>query len=185
MRSPSEAFGENPTLRKVSAVTAVCVLLMGGAHAHGPPTGEPSTGEPAASALPQIQVEAQRRSVEKRVRTFVAAITPRDFADSLVRWHRGICPTIVGPSQDQSDLILNHLSAISAAAGVPIQPKSCNANLYIIESPFPVQLLQAWRKRDRLLFGDAPSATLQRFLDSPRPVRVCYNTLPGGEQHQG
>jgi hypothetical protein len=153
---------------------ALCLLLVGGA-------GAPAQ-TPEAQTLPPIQVEAERRSVAKRVRTFVTAITPRDFADSLARWNHAICPVIVGPSEDQSDMILARLSAISSAAGVPLAKKPCKANLYIVENPAPEQLLQVWRKRDRLLFGDAALVTIDRFLNTPRAVRVWYNTSPGGPQ---
>jgi hypothetical protein len=132
--------------------------------------------ESEVKPLPPIEVEAQRRSVEKRVNAFIAAITPHDYADSLVRWHHGICPVVVGPPPAQIDQILAHVSAVAAASGVTLQPKPCNANFYIVATTYPEKLLKTWSRRDRLLFGNAMPKLIDQFLNTPRAVRVWYNT---------
>jgi hypothetical protein len=123
-------------------------------------------------------VNAQRRSVEKRVTAFIAAITPHAYADSLARWHHGICPVVVGPPQAQIDQILARLSAISTAAGVQPQSKPCNANFYVVATTYPERLLKTWSRRDHLLFGNAMPKNIDEFLSTPRAVRVWYNTIP-------
>ena len=131
--------------------------------------------------LPTIEVEAQRRSVEKRVASFIAAITPPLYADSLVRWHQDICLQVVGPPPAQIDQIVARVSVIATAAGLAVQPNPCKPNFYIVATTYPDKLLKAWSKRDHLLFGDARPKLIDQFLDTPRAVRVWYNTLPTGK----
>jgi hypothetical protein len=158
--------------RLLTASAAAALLLMSGTRllAQSPAS--------EIKPLPPIEVEAQRRSVEKRVNAFIAAITPHVYADSLARWQHGICPVVIGPPQAQIDQILARLSAISTAAGVPVQPKPCNANFYVVATTYPEKLLKTWSKRDRLLFGNAMPKLVDEFLDTPRAVRVWYNTIP-------
>jgi hypothetical protein len=155
-------------------------VLLAGAPRLEAQSPAPAITEPAAdnvNSLAQIEVKAPRKGVEKRVRAFIAAVTPQIYSDSLLRWNKGICPQIVGPPPDQTARILSHVSQIAAAAGVVIQPQPCTANLYIIASTYPELLLNAWGKRDHPLFGGTAQKTINAFINTPRPVRVWYNTV--------
>ena len=143
-------------------------------------TPAPAITEPPAdnaNSLSPIEVNAQRRSLKKRVQAFIAAVTPPTYADSLLRWNHAICPVIMGPPPDQSARILAHVSQIAIAAGVAIQPKPCATNLFIAAWAYPEPMLTAWGKRDHLLFGRTPQKTVDAFINTPRPVRVWYNTV--------
>ena len=143
-------------------------------------TPAPAITEPAAdnvNSLSQIEVQAQRRNLKKRVQAFIAAVTPPTYADSLLRWNHAICPVIMGPPPDQSARILAHVSQIAIAAGVAIQPKPCTTNLFIAAWAYPEPMLTAWGKRDHLLFGRTPQKKVDAFINTPRPVRVWYNTV--------
>lgn len=129
------------------------------------------------NALPQVEVRARALSLKRRVRAFVAAVTPRIYSSSLLRWNEPICPVVVGPPPDQSARILAHVSQIATAAGVAIKQKPCQANFFIIATPYPERLLTAWGKRDRLLFAEAGQKSIDAFINTPRPVRVWYNTI--------
>ena len=165
---------------RAAAMAATGSILLACAmriEAHTPtPVG---TKAPArdADALPAVDITAHRRDLEKRLRAFVAAATPRDYANSLVRWNEPICPVVIGPSPPQTTLILAQLVQIASAAGVPIKQKPCQANLYVVATPYPKRLLAAWGKRDHLLFARASRASVDAFLDESRPVRVWYNTI--------
>ena len=135
-----------------------------------------------AHALPQIDITAHGRSLERRLRAFIAAATPRDYADSLTRWNEPICPVVIGPPPGQTTRILAHLLQIAAAAGVSIRQKPCQANLFVVATPYPKRLLTAWGKRDHRLFAGASRKAIDAFLDAPRPVRVWYNTITAPPQ---
>lgn len=137
---------------------------------------------PDVRALPQIDITAHGRGLEKRLRAFITAATPRDYADSLVRWNEPICPVVIGPPPGQTTRILARLLQIAAAAGVSIKQKPCQANLFVVATPYPKRLLTAWGKRDHLLFAGASRRSIDAFLDASRPVRVWYNTITAPPQ---
>jgi hypothetical protein len=126
----------------------------------------------------EIIVEGARPEVEQRVHAYVSEITRRGYGkESLVRWREPICPLVAGLTRDQGEFILYGVTQAAAAAGAPLGDEDCQPNLYIVVAAEPEQLLERWRKRTRGLFGRSPPSTVRHFLeDSPRPVRVWYNT---------
>lgn len=170
---------------RAAAIAAAGSILLACATRVGAQTPAPARTTPPsgnAQALPQIDITAHGRGLEKRLRAFIAAATPRDYADSLVRWNEPICPVVIGPPPPQATRILAHLLQIAAAAGVTIKQKPCQANLFVIATRYPKRLLTAWGKRDRLLFAGASRKSIDAFLDAPRPVRVWYNTITARPQ---
>ena len=69
------------------------------------------------------------------------------------------------------------MTQAAIAAGAPLGSQECQPNLHIIVASEPETLLQRWHERTRGLFGGAPPSKVRQFLqDSPRPIRVWYNT---------
>jgi hypothetical protein len=167
-------------LARAAAIVAVGLVLLVCATCLEAQTPAPAgTKAPArdADVLPQIAITAHRRNLERRLRAFIAAATPRDYADSLVRWNEPICPVVIGPPPRQTTRILAHLLQIAAAAGVSIKQQPCQANLYVVATPYPKRLLAAWAKRDHLLFAGGARQSIDALLETHRPVRVWYNTI--------
>lgn len=165
---------------RAAAIAAAGSILLACATRVGAQTPAPAGTKPPlrdTQALPQVDITAHGRGLEKRLRAFIAAATPRNYADSLVRWNEPICPVVVGPPPPQAARILARLLQIAAAAGVAVKQKPCQANLFVIATPYPKRLLTAWGKRDRLLFAGASRQSIDAFLDASRPVRVWYNTI--------
>jgi hypothetical protein len=179
MRNPSGKIASFHWARAVAIAAAGSILLACATRVEAQTPAPAGTKAPAsdADALPQVDITAHGRSLERRLRAFIAAATPRDYADSLVRWNEPICPVVVGPPPRQTKRILAHLLRIAAAAGVSIKQKPCQANLFVVATPYPRRLLAAWGKRDPLLFAGASRRSVAAFLDAPRPVRVWYNTI--------
>jgi hypothetical protein len=126
----------------------------------------------------EIIVEGTRPDVEQRVHAFVSEITRRGAgSESLVRWHRPICPLVAGLTSEQGEFILYGVTQAAIAAGAPLGSKECQPNLHIVVVSEPERLLERWRKRTRGLFGGATPSKVRHFLqDSPRPIRAWYNT---------
>lgn len=165
---------------RAAAIAAAGSILLACATRVGAQTPAAAVPKPPshdANVLPRVEITAHSRSLETRLRAFIAAATPRDYADSLARWNEPICPVVIGPPPRQTTRILAHLLQIAAAAGVSVKQKPCQANLFVVATPYPKRLLTAWGKRDRLLFAGAPRNSIDAFLDAPRPVRVWYNTI--------
>lgn len=126
----------------------------------------------------EVIVEGTRPEVEQRVQAFVSEITRRGSGtESLVRWREPICPLVAGLTSEQGEFILYAVTQAAVAAGAPLGAKECQPNLHIVVASEPEQLVERWRKLARGLFGDTSPTTVRHFLqDSPRPIRVWYNT---------
>jgi hypothetical protein len=132
----------------------------------------------AADTLSQITVEAQRQEAEKSAHDFVSHAPVLVNSESIARWNKPICPMVAGLPQANGQFILERLSDIAAAVGAAPAPIGCHVNLVIVVAADPVALLKAWAAHVHYqnLFGDeGGSMQVDRFLKTPRAVRVWYN----------
>jgi hypothetical protein len=166
------------------AYVAVLTLLTAGARADPSSSESPAnhvsdqaTSE-GAGRVPQITIEAQRQDTRRRVHEFVSHAPVLVNHESLARWNKPICPLVAGLPRVEGEFVLTRLSEIASSVSAPLAPSECTKyNLVIIVATDPVALLKAWaaRMHYRNLFGDAPLHAIDRFLNTPRPIRVWYN----------
>lgn len=132
------------------------------------------------TALDSITVEAQRQhdALEKQVDSFVLGAIVHYSNVSLGRWDRPVCPLVAGLPKEQGEFVLARLSQIAAAAGASLGQADCkHPNLYIVVTADPERFLKKWRSRDMRMFDDTHGELpIKRFLDTPRAIRVWYNT---------
>jgi hypothetical protein len=136
------------------------------------------SGAPGAnSGVGTITVEGRRdrATVEKQADRFVSRVIVHPFDESLARWRTPVCPLVFGVSRDNGEYLLEKLSQIARTVGVPLAGEKCRANFYIVMTPEPDALLQAWSKRDVNMFGDAGSHQINQFKRAAAPIRVWYN----------
>ena len=127
----------------------------------------------------QVTVTA-RRELERRINAFVLHLT--DFGDrttGMARWREPICPLVSGISAEQGNFVLERISEIAQAAGVPLaRDKKCRPNLMIMVTAKSRELLQDLVNKHRtLIFGDASAKSVEEFVATPHPVRTWYNTM--------
>jgi hypothetical protein len=169
------------SLNSIIAIVLVALLALLSELA---PAAQPGTAE----ALDEVTVTASRISVERRVAKFVDEIASVENADGLPRWLNPVCPLVSGLPKEAGEFILGRLSDVARAVGVPLAAERCHPNLYILISPEPKALLRAMEKRNReFTFGyynPPPPTVTDKFIATPRPVRVWYNSqernLSGG-----
>jgi hypothetical protein len=132
-----------------------------------------------SDSVPQITVEAQRNheKLKQDLDFFVssAIVAPLNYEDTLWRWNTKICPLVAGMNKSQGEFVLARLSTIIRSVGAPLGPEKCKPNFYIVVVQDPEALLQKWRYRDVDLFDGESGADVNRFLETPRPVRVWYS----------
>ncbi len=156
-------------------------LLALGAHAETPPSTEAGAApQPKANTPPldAITVEAQRnrRELERKVDIFVSSVTVHHEDWAFARWKQPVCPLAAGFPREQGEFILARISRTAQTVGAPLAPEKCQANFLVIVTRQPEQLLKKWRDRNPRMFDTTyGSAQINRFIDTPRPVRVWYN----------
>ena len=174
-------------LRPVAAAVAALALVVGGAQAAAPNAapeddsavagGQWTPAKPAT--VPQVTIEAQRQAAE-RIRTFVSNMTraPAGSGDEpLQLWRQPICFIVAGLPQARGEFVLNRLSTAVEAAGAPLARKNdCRPNFYVVATAHPEELLRAWHRHDSTLYSYAGPMPVRAFIDTPRPIRVWYNT---------
>jgi len=84
---------------------------------------------------------------------------------------------VSGAPKEDGEFILGRLSEIARADGIPLGGEQCRANLYIVVTAHPAELLRAMDKqRHDFTFGGASAEAIDQFVNSSRPVRVWYHT---------
>jgi hypothetical protein len=154
------------------------------ASAPGTTADASAAGTAWTPALSEITVRAKRAELLPEVSGFAYGITEPVNGEGLARWHSPVCPLVAGLAQQEGEFVLERISEIARAAGVPLAGEQCNPNLYIMVTSRPQQLLLTMEhQRREVVFGNAPPVTVDEFIERPQPVRVWYNTyrtVPGG-----
>jgi len=160
-----------------SIVALALVIQPRGAFSADPtpaatPSTTSSTGKPS---LETITVEA-RRKLDREVSHYVGSVMVRYLHDSLVRWNAEICPLVAGLTRERGELVLARISQNSVAAHAPLAGRHCAPNFFAVVTPEPDLLLKKWWRRDQRMFNtNNGMGSVNRFLQSQRPVRVWYN----------
>jgi hypothetical protein len=130
-----------------------------------------------SSAPAEVTVTASRAELAPRVLKFVNEIAVRQNDEGLPRWQDPVCPLITGLPRQEGEFTLGRISEIAKAATVPLAGEHCRPNLFILVTTQPLQLLQAMADQKRIVtFGDATPTVVDEFINTPRPVRVWYDT---------
>jgi hypothetical protein len=158
---------------KILGLAAVGIVLSWGALAQ----------EPAAPETVTIEAQRQRELIEHQISTFVSAITAPIRGEALLRWHRPVCPAVVGLTNAQGEFMLARLSQAVTDAGAPLAPEDCAPNFLVVATQHPEALLQKWWGRNARLFNtDHGIGGIKRFLAGKTPIRAWYNAELGCEE---
>jgi hypothetical protein len=176
------------TLAVVLSVLASTEAWSAAVEPAAPPADNLAPGK--SKTLQEVTVTATRAKLAPRVRKFVNQITVQENAGvaGLARWGvPPVCPLVSGLPRQDGEFILERLSEIARAAGVPLAEEHCGRpDLYILVTSRPQDLLRAMERRNRpFTFGydvrfdppvETPRLLVDEFIDTPRPVRVWYNS---------
>jgi len=138
------------------------------------PGGNPSAGK--GDPLGEVTIKAQRELAGK-LSKFVYQIAGTENAEGLPRWNMPVCPLVTGLSRDEGELILARISEVARAAQVPLAGESCRPNLYVVVLEDPKKALEELDVHQRMIiFGQTNENLIRGFIDTPRAVRVWYNS---------
>jgi hypothetical protein len=166
---------------QILVVATLAILAATGAWAaadQAPSSGQassPTSG--TAGALTEVTVTGKRAELEPRVSAFVNHIAERANGEGFARWVKPVCPLVSGLPSQEGEFVLERVSEIARAAGVPLAGEHCRPNLYILVTADPKALLEGMEKRNRAFtFGRGAPSDVDEFIATPRAVRVWYNS---------
>jgi hypothetical protein len=141
-------------------------------------TAQAPKAAPPSDSLPQITVQAQRHAIEERVHRFVNDFLYLENDEGPARWNSPVCPTVVGLPREEGEFMLQRLSQIARAAGVPLDSEQCKApNLYVIATAHPAEVLAGWAKKTHgAIFGGATPTAVRLVIGRAAPVFAWYNS---------
>ena len=148
----------------------------------------PASSTPAAAHeldspnLDEVTVTARGAELERRVAEFVSQIAAagNGGTEGLPRWsvNQKVCPLVAGLPRQEGEFILGRISETARSAGVPLGEENCTANLYILVSSQPQELLQGMEQRNRPYtvgtYGTQYPSVFESFLKMPRAVKTWY-----------
>src|SRR4051812_40446024 len=150
---------------KRARIFAVSILLVAG--------GLNASAETSPTESVTVSGTRMREGFQDFLRGFVA---PAPRSGKLARWHRRICPLVVGQDSHAAAFIAQRIKYVALAAGAPVDTKaSCTPNLEVIFTTTPQALLDNVRRQNVNYLGFAETNTqLQELATVTRPVQAWY-----------
>lgn len=139
----------------------------------------PSIAQSQAPADPII-VEGTRNTAEQ-VRTFVDMLTPAPIRGQLARFVTDVCPSVIGLSQRQDQLVETRIRAFAAAAGISLAKHGCQTNALLIVVDHKKEILeQLWRSSADIFPASWSDSQLQAIIKDPSPVAAWHLEITMG-----
>ncbi len=133
----------------------------------------------AQTPPPREDVTVTATKARELLDKFAKALTIQTkVTGKIARWETAICPSVIGQKPEFTRFIAERLQAIAAAAGAPVNANpTCTANIQIIFTTTPQQLLDQVRKDDPDYLGYATTSDQREKLATvTRPVQAWYTT---------
>ena len=107
-----------------------------------------------------------------------ASATPTHMTGKVARWEEAVCPHMTGQKPNVAAFVTEHVAAVAAAAGAPVNTdKSCAANIEIVFTTAPQALLDNVRENAADYIGYASSTSaLKTLATMTHPVQAWYAT---------
>jgi hypothetical protein len=147
-------------------------------------TADSDGGRLNPDRLPEVSIEARRKSLEEQVHSFVRTLThsSRFSEESVPRWSSApLCFLVAGLPRDRGEFVTRRLTQLAGSVGAPLRQAGCArqaANFYVVFTPNPDLTLKYLHHRPTLLFhSDASPKQIEQFLTPAKSqaVRVWHN----------
>lgn len=122
------------------------------------------------TGTPVAREEARKRAAEYVRRAGIAQLKP------LARWVDPICPRTVGVDETVAAIVNARVRAVATAAGAPIAPADCQANIVVAFSSDGRSLARAVRRKAPDQFAELAPVARDRVLDGKGAIRWWYTT---------
>jgi hypothetical protein len=168
----------------VLAALLTAAALMGQTAAPPAPQTVPQTPDPAATAVQDVEVTAQRQSAYDAARSFVDEIAETPPDRGLARWDGRVCVGVVNMRGAAAQAIVDQVSQRMLDIGMDIGEPGCKPNIMIIATVDGGATARALVQARPRNFNPGFSGTrltiaaLERFQANDNPIRAWRLTVP-------
>ena len=166
--------------RFASVLTASALALAAGAALAQPDSAKaPATpSEPTAVSGVTVEVAPTPKVIERQSRDFTQsfAVTPNTERNQLVRWRDPICVQVMGLLDAQARLVKTRIEEVAKAVDVPVAKTGCSANIEIVFTERPQDLMDLVAKKRELVLGYYHRHDHDRLKQVTRPIQAWYVT---------
>jgi hypothetical protein len=170
----------------VIGVATVALAPLRAVGADDPQTDQKPDPGASSTQLQGFTVVAPKKLNLKAVpipvlRDFVKAHGAPTHIGQLARWIDDVCPTTVGLSPEFNAFIAQRVNAVAASVGAPVKLIGpCDANIQIIFTTEPQQLLDSLREKSPALLGYHYPSQAKRIATVTHPIQAWYATATEG-----
>jgi hypothetical protein len=163
-------------------IVTAALSILAAAAAPAQPSPPPITVAPVTVQAPLTPPEALKKS-EGFVKTY-AAVSPT--IGQLSSWHDPLCVMVTGLTPDQSAAVKARIEEVGVAVGLEIKPPGCKANIEVVFTGKPQDLLDWVARHSDEALGYHFPAQLKTLQTISRPVQSWYMTATrGGDSDNG
>ena len=117
------------------------------------------TAAPAA-ADPEIVVQGQR-DVERRVSSFIRALTDVPLSGQISRFDWAVCPLVVGLAGRQDEDAADRMRSVAQAVGIPVGKPKCKANVLVVVTNDTKKFVDSLKRGEPSYFEGVPPKEME------------------------
>lgn len=147
-------------------------------------TAPQTAQDPAATAVQDVEVTAQRQSAYEAARSFVDEVAETPPGRGLARWDGKVCVGVVNLRGEAAQAIVDQVSRRMLDVGLDIGEPGCKPNILIIATTDGAATARALVQARPRNFNPGFSGTrltlaaLERFQANDNPIRAWRLTVP-------
>ena len=143
------------------------------------PHAAPAQPVPTTVAPVTVQAAAKPKVVEQQTSRFVQgyAAAQNPEVGQIGRWRDPVCVAVVGlPGPDQAAMIKARIESVARALGAPAPRANCTANVEVVFSDQPQQVMDIVAERHEFLLGYYHRHDHDRLKLVSHPIQAWYVT---------
>jgi hypothetical protein len=162
-------------------LTASALALAAGAalaQSGPPPVDAAKAADPTAVSGVTVEATPTPKVIERQSWNFTQsfAAEPNAERDQLVRWRDPVCVNVVGLVDAQAAKIKARIEDVAKAVDVPIAKRDCSANIEIVFTGRPQDLMDVIARERELVLGYYHRHDHDRLKKVTRPIQAWYVT---------
>ena len=183
-RKLMQIFAPRHHLSRIVGGLALCLCALGAAEvAFAAPTTQSvdESGAPREQSLDEVTVVAKMdaRTLNRAINQFVQSLSsPTAVIGQVGRWRENVCPAVSGLKDTYGEFVSRRIRSLARSVGAKAAAdgQKCAANVEVVFTPEPQQLVDLIARKYRPLLGYYVSSQAKQATAFTHPVQAWYLT---------